>query len=158
MTAPRKPTADSANAAAAASPSSVGFKSAKPFSEPGRSAAITTPAVAIRIAITFSTVKWSLRKMNPKIAVWIASVFRYAVVTTNERSFIASSIMPVPTIWLSAPSNSHGRHAVAGHGYHDREEDDRERKAEQEADIGRAPGPEWSRQRPLHRIAGDLAE
>jgi hypothetical protein len=76
MTAPRKPTADSAKAAAAARPSSVGFRSAKPFSEPRRSAAMTTPAVAIRIAITFSTVKWSLRKMNPKIAVWIASVFR----------------------------------------------------------------------------------
>src|SRR5580765_4879028 len=54
--------------------------------------------------------------MKPKIAVWIASVFRYAVVTTNERSFIASSIMPVPTIWLSAPSNSHGQNAAVGHG------------------------------------------
>ena len=59
---------------------------------------MTTPMVAIRIAITFSTVKWSLRKMNPKIAVWIASVLRYAVVTTKERSFIASSIRPVATI------------------------------------------------------------
>src|SRR6476619_3101715 len=54
--------------------------------------------------------------MKPKIAVWIASVFRYAVVTTNERSFIASSIRPVATIWLSAPSNSHGQKAAVGHG------------------------------------------
>src|SRR6478735_7315185 len=54
--------------------------------------------------------------MKPKIAVWIASVFRYAVVTTNERSFIASSINPVATIWLGAPSNSHGQKAAVGHG------------------------------------------
>src|SRR6187397_2913497 len=54
--------------------------------------------------------------MKPKIAVWIASVFRYAVVTTKERSFIATSIKPVATIWLSAPSNSHGQNAVVGHG------------------------------------------
>src|SRR4029079_8495039 len=54
--------------------------------------------------------------MKPKIAVWIASVFRYAVVTTHERSFIASSIKPVATIWLSAPSNSHGQNAAVGHG------------------------------------------
>src|SRR5215216_5304074 len=54
--------------------------------------------------------------MKPKIAVWIASVLRYAVVTTKERSFIASSIRPVATIWLSAPSSSHGQNAAAGHG------------------------------------------
>src|SRR4249920_2838647 len=54
--------------------------------------------------------------MNPKIAVWIASVFRYAVVTTNERSFIASSIKPVATIWLSAPSSNHGQNTAVGHG------------------------------------------
>src|SRR3954462_15525931 len=54
--------------------------------------------------------------MKPKIAVWIASVFRYAVVTTKERSFIATSIIPVATIWLSAPSKSHGQNAAAGHG------------------------------------------
>src|SRR6476661_3543100 len=54
--------------------------------------------------------------MKPKIAVWIASVFRYAVVTTNELSFIANSIKPVATIWLSAPSNSHGQNDAAGHG------------------------------------------
>src|SRR6478752_6440259 len=54
--------------------------------------------------------------MKPKIAVWIASVFRWAVVTTNERSFIASSISPVATIWLSAPSSSHGQNAAVGHG------------------------------------------
>ena len=103
--------------------------------------------------------------MKPKIAVWIASVFRYAVVTTKERSFIASSIMPVATIWLSAPSSSHGQNTGAGHGtlspvadQHDGKEQDRKRKAEQEADIGRAPGAERPRQRPLHRIARDLAE
>src|SRR6185437_5946323 len=33
------------------------------------------------------------RKTKPKIAVWIASVFRYAVVTTNERSFIGTGMM-----------------------------------------------------------------
>src|SRR3954465_1620423 len=54
--------------------------------------------------------------MKPKIAVWIASVLIYAVVTTKERSFIASSIRPVPTIWLSAPSSSHGQNAAVGHG------------------------------------------
>src|SRR4029079_8228136 len=54
--------------------------------------------------------------MKPKIAVWIASVFRYAVVTTNERSFIASSIRPVATIWLSAPSSSHGQNSAVGRG------------------------------------------
>ena len=35
----------------------VGFNSAKPFSPPGRSAVMTTPTVAITIAITFSTVR-----------------------------------------------------------------------------------------------------
>ena len=55
MIAPRKPTADSANAAAATRPVTVGFSSAKPFSPPGRSAVMTTPMVAIRIATTFST-------------------------------------------------------------------------------------------------------
>src|SRR6267154_1056808 len=29
---------------------------------------------------------------------------------------MASSIMPVPTIWLSAPSKSHGQNAGVGHG------------------------------------------
>ena len=57
MMAPRKPTADSANAAAATRPMSVGFRSAKFFSPPGRSAVMTTPTVAIRIAITFSAVR-----------------------------------------------------------------------------------------------------
>src|ERR1700682_1833092 len=46
----------------------------------------------------------------------MASVFRYAVVTTKERSFIASSISPVATIWLSAPSSSQGQNAAVGHG------------------------------------------
>ena len=50
------------------------------------------------------------------------------------------------------------RYGIAGHRHHDRKEDDRERKTEQKADIGRAPGPERPRQRPLHRIAGDLAQ
>src|SRR6202049_1801215 len=94
----------------------VGFNSAKFFSPPGRSAVMTTPMVAIRIAITFSMVRWSPRKTKPKIAVWIASVFRYAVVTTNERSFMASSIRPVARIWLSAPSSSHGQNGAVGHG------------------------------------------
>ena len=116
MMAPRKPIADSANAAAATRPITVGLSSAKLFSPPGRSAVMTTPKVAIRIAITFSVVRWSPRKTKPKTAVWIASVFRYAVVTTKERSFIATSIMPVAMIWLSAPSNSHGQKAAAGHG------------------------------------------
>src|SRR3954452_19631429 len=54
--------------------------------------------------------------MKPKIAVWTASVFRSAVVTTKERSFIASSIRPVARIWLSAPSSSHGQKIAVGHG------------------------------------------
>src|SRR5258708_25206680 len=54
--------------------------------------------------------------MKPKIAVWIASVFRYAVVTTKERSFMATSIIPVATIWLSSPSRSHGQNDAVGHG------------------------------------------
>ena len=57
MIAPRKPIADSAKAAAATRPMMVGFNSAKLFSEPGRNAVMTTPMVAIRIAITFSTVR-----------------------------------------------------------------------------------------------------
>ena len=57
MIAPRKPIADSAKQPAATRPMMVGFSSAKPFSPPGRSAVMTTPTVAIRIAITFSTVK-----------------------------------------------------------------------------------------------------
>ena len=68
--------------------------------------------------------------------------------------------MPVATIWLSAPSSSHGQNAGAGHGtlspvtaQHDGEEQDRKRKAEQETDIGRAPGTERPGQRALHRIA-----
>src|SRR6201986_2595104 len=54
--------------------------------------------------------------MKPNIAVWIASVFRYAVVTTKERSFIATSILPVAMIWLSAPSRSHGQNDAVGQG------------------------------------------
>src|SRR6516162_7716915 len=38
------------------------------------------------------------------------------MVTTKERSFIASSISPVATIWQSAPSKSHGQNAGVGHG------------------------------------------
>ena len=57
MMAPRKPIADSAKKAAATRPMMVGLISAKPFSPPGRSAVMTTPTVAIRIAITFSTVR-----------------------------------------------------------------------------------------------------
>ena len=40
----------------------------------------------------------------------------YAVVTTKERSFIASSIRAVAAIWLSAPSSSHGQNDAVGHG------------------------------------------
>src|ERR1700730_17845229 len=54
--------------------------------------------------------------MKPKLAVCIDSVFKYAVVTTNERSFIATSIKPVATIWLSAPNNSHGQNDAVGTG------------------------------------------
>src|SRR5207253_4103114 len=79
-------------------------------------AVMTTPTVAMTIASTFSQVRWSPRKTKPKIAVWIASVLIYAVVTTKERSFIATSIKPVATIWLSAPSSSHGQNAAVGHG------------------------------------------
>ena len=37
---------------------------------------ITTPAVAIRIATIIGHVTTSPRKMKPKIATWIGSVFR----------------------------------------------------------------------------------
>src|ERR1700676_5515320 len=47
---------------------------------------------------------------------------------------------------------------VAGRGQHNRKENNRERKAEQEADIGGAPGAERPGQLPLHRIARDLAQ
>ena len=57
MIAPRKPIADSAKAAAATRPIMVGFRSAKFFSPPGRSAVTITPTVAIRIATTFSIVR-----------------------------------------------------------------------------------------------------
>ena len=50
------------------------------------------------------------------------------------------------------------RHMVAGRGHHHGEEHQRERKAEQEADIGGAPGAERPGQLPLHRVARDLAE
>src|ERR1700678_4130704 len=38
------------------------------------------------------------------------------MVTTKERSFIATSISPVATIWQSAPSRSQGQNAGDGHG------------------------------------------
>ncbi|MGY4341483.1 hypothetical protein ACVWW3_006389 [Bradyrhizobium sp. LM2.9] len=57
MIAPRKPTADNANAAAATRPVMVGLSSAKLFSPPGRSAVTTTPMVAITIASTLSQVR-----------------------------------------------------------------------------------------------------
>jgi len=44
--------------------------------------------------------------------------------------------------------------AAINHG----KEHNRKRKAEQEADIGGAPGAERTRQLPLHRIARDLPE
>ena len=47
---------------------------------------------------------------------------------------------------------------VTGYSQYEREEDNRERKPEQEADVGRAPGAERRRQRPLHRVTRDLAE
>src|SRR5205823_11119136 len=47
---------------------------------------------------------------------------------------------------------------VAGYSQYDREEDNRERKPEQEADIGRAPNAERTGQLSLHRVARDLAE
>src|ERR1700726_2372341 len=47
---------------------------------------------------------------------------------------------------------------VAGRGQHNRKENNRERKAEQEADIGGAPGAERPGQLPLHRIARDLPQ
>ncbi|MGY4341484.1 hypothetical protein ACVWW3_006390 [Bradyrhizobium sp. LM2.9] len=58
------------------------------------------------------------------------------------------------------PRPEHGRrHAemIAGRDQHHGEKQQREREAEQEADIGRAPGPQRLRQRPLHRIARDLS-
>ncbi|RTE68125.1 hypothetical protein BHE90_017499, partial [Fusarium euwallaceae] len=50
------------------------------------------------------------------------------------------------------------RHGVAGHEDREHKEHHRERQAEQEADIGRAPGPERPGQLPLHRIARHLPE
>src|SRR6266513_3922890 len=47
---------------------------------------------------------------------------------------------------------------VAGYSQYDREEDNRERKPEQEADIGRAPNAKRTGQLSLHRVARDLAE
>src|ERR1700722_15832583 len=47
---------------------------------------------------------------------------------------------------------------ISGHGQHDREEHDRERKAEQEADVGGAPGAERPGQLPLHGVARDLRQ
>ena len=78
---------------------------------------------------------------------------------------MATSIRPVAMIWLSAPSSSHGQNTGVGHGtwspetstHHD-EEDHRKGKAEQEADVGRAPGAERLGERTLHGVARDLAE
>jgi hypothetical protein len=50
------------------------------------------------------------------------------------------------------------RYRIAGGNNHDGEEDHRERKAEQESDIGGTPGAERPGQLPLHRIARDLPE
>ena len=50
------------------------------------------------------------------------------------------------------------RHVVAGRDHHHGKEHQRERKAEQEADIGGAPGAERPGQLPLHRVARDLPE
>ena len=50
------------------------------------------------------------------------------------------------------------RHMIAGRGDHDGEEHQRERKAEQEADIGGAPGPQRPGQAALHRIAPHLRQ
>jgi hypothetical protein len=81
--APRKPTADSANMAPEARPSSVGLMPPAPRSPlsrlPGRKARglvdmITTPAVAMTIATIIGQVTTSPRKINPKIATWIGSV------------------------------------------------------------------------------------
>src|SRR5258708_39554779 len=47
---------------------------------------------------------------------------------------------------------------ITGRGDYRGKENKRKRKAEQEADIGRAPGAERPRQLPLHRIARDLPQ
>jgi hypothetical protein len=48
------------------------------------------------------------------------------------------------------------RHGVAGRHDHHAEENQRERKTEQEADVGRTPGSERPGQAALHRIAHHL--
>ena len=50
------------------------------------------------------------------------------------------------------------RYMVSGRDHHHGKEHQRERKAEQEADIGGAPGAERPGQLPLHRVARDLAD
>ncbi len=121
----------------------------KPFSPPGRSAVMTTPTVAIMIAITFSTVKDTIAEENEAEDRGLDRLgsSEYAVVTTNEAIVHRQQHQGRSRrSGVSAPSSSHGQKPAVGHGtsspvtrHHDHKEDDRERKAEQEADIGRAP-------------------
>ena len=154
--------AESANMPPEASPISVGLT--PPPMPPGLNDITMTPAVATKIDVIIGHVTASPRKIRPKIATWIGSVFRYAMVTTNERSFMATSISAVAATWAKAPSITHGQKLQPGRGsgtpvatatptkYK------HERKAEQKPHMGGADRAQAAGQLALHRIAHGLKE
>ena len=85
-------------------------------SMPVRSEISTTPAVAMRMAATMPGERGSCRKRRPSTATNSGSVFRYATVTTKERSVIVISISAVPPIWVSAPHTTQTQNIGSGCG------------------------------------------
>ena len=97
--------AEAANTAAEASPSAIG-RSDQPAPAAGQDSQ-STPAVASAIPASNGQPKVSPSSANPRMATQTGSALTSAVVTTNERSFIAASINAVATTWASAPAAVH---------------------------------------------------
>ena len=165
MIAPRKPTADSANAAAATRPSSVGFRSAKFFcaARPqrgddhadGRDQDRDHLQRGEMIAEKHETEDRGLDRLGLQIG---RRHHERAVVHREQHQSGGEDLAERAEQQPGPERRRRPRHMVAGRDHHHGKEHQRERKAEQEADIGGAPGAERPRQLPLHRVARDLPE
>ena len=165
MTAPRKPTADSANAAAATRPMQRRLQIGKTLAagRPQRCDDDADGGDQDRDHLQHGQMIAEKDKAEDRgldrLGLQIRRRHHERAVVHGKQHHAGAGDLAQCAEQQPRPERSRRpRHVVAAHRHHDRKEQDRERKAEQEADIGRAPGAERPRQRSLHRIARDLAE
>src|SRR5690606_27909499 len=98
MMPPRKPTAARANIAPEAIPNAADCQESVAATLRCGQDIMTTPTVAMRMAVTRPSESWSQRNASPQTATCTGSVLDRVIVTTNDRSRMAASSKAVPQI------------------------------------------------------------